>query len=319
MHQSIDIPGYKSLDTPGNASVALSSEKRFNPRENGEPLRVLSEDDWTFWRENGYVIVHDAVPPENIRAVVDLLWEFQEMDRNDPETWYHNPAREIRMVELKNSGMVEVYNHQALWNNRQYPRVYDAFVDIWGTEKLWVTIDRANLNVPIREGHEFKGFIHWDIDTSLDPLPVNVQGVLSLNDQTSEMGGFQCVPELYRQFKEWVVTQPEDRDPFKPDVSGFEIVKVETKAGDLLIWDSMLAHGIRPNHSDRPRMAQYISMSPAQEDDDVLREWRIRSWRDRVAPDGYAFPGDPRGWEQSRYDRAKLTELGERLLGLKAW
>jgi len=24
-----------------------------------------------------------------------------------------------------------------------------------------------------------------------------------------------------------------------------------------------------------------------------------RSWRDRIAPEGYAFPGDPRGWEQT--------------------
>jgi len=215
--------------------------------------------------------------------------------------------------------MVEVYQHQVLWNNRQYPRVYDAFVDIWGTESLWVTVDRANLNVPLREGHTFMGFIHWDVDTSLDPLPVNVQGVLSLNDQAREMGGFQCVPELYRTFHDWVKKQPQDRDPFMPDVSGFNIEKIETKAGDLLIWDSMLAHGIRPNYSDRPRMAQYISMTPAEEENDDLREWRVRSWRDRVAPEGYAFPGDPRNWEQTRYPPAELSELGRKLLGLERW
>lgn len=304
---------------PGNPSVARTSEQRFNPRTKGEPLRVLSEDDWHFWAENGYVIVPNAVPKGNLFAVADLLWEFQEMNRDDPGTWYRDPLRDIEMVELKHSGMVEVYNHQALWDNRQYPRVYDAFVDIWGTEKLWVTIDRANLNVPNRPGHEFSGFIHWDVDTSLDPLPVNVQGVLSINDTTAEMGGFQCVPELYRTFREWVRTQPADRDPFMPDITGFDIVKVETKAGDLLIWDSMLAHGIRPNRSDKPRMAQYISMMPAQEDNEELRQWRIASWRDRLPPEGYAFPGDPRNWEQTRYERAVLTELGEKLLGLKQW
>ncbi len=60
-------------------------------------------------------------------------------------------------------------------------RVYYAFVDIWGTEKLWVTIDRANLNFPMRPGHEYKGFIHWDYDP--ETRPVNVQGVLALADQ----------------------------------------------------------------------------------------------------------------------------------------
>ena len=181
-----------------------------------------------------------------------------------------------------------------------------------------MSIDRCNLNFPVRKD-EFKGFIHWDIDTSDPERNNNVQGVLSLSDTTSQTGGFQCVPDLFKNFEEWVKTQPEDRDPFKPDVTGFEVEQIETRAGDLLIWNSMLAHGIRPNRSDVPRIAQYIAMTPAQEDNQELREWRIKSWRDRIPPEGYAFPGDPRNWEQEKYDRAELSELGEKLLGLKDW
>ena len=84
-----------------------------------------------------------------------------------------------------------------LWDNRQSPRVYDAFVDIWDRSDLWVAIDLANLNTPNREGRTFTGFIHWDMDTSLTPLPIGVQGVLSLVDADKEIGGFQCVPELF--------------------------------------------------------------------------------------------------------------------------
>ena len=306
-------------EQPGNATVSYETVKQLNERPYNEPLRVLSEEDWAFWKENGYVIIPNAVPQENVKAVVDLLWEFEEKDPEDPETWYTPPLREIRMTELKNSGMVEVYNHQALWNNRQYPRVYNAFVDIWGTEKLWVSIDRANLNVPVREENEFEGFIHWDINTSLDPKPVNVQGVLALSETDDQTGGFQCVPEIYRNFDEWVKTQPEDRDPFKPDITGYEPTKVNMKPGDQLIFNSALPHGIRPNHSNRPRLAQYLSMTPAEEENEELREWRINSWRNRIAPEGYAFPGDPRNWEQERYETAKLTELGKKLLGLKSW
>jgi hypothetical protein len=105
------------------------------------------------------------------------------------------------MKELVNSGMVDLYNHQHLWDNRQHPKVYDIFADIWGTEKLWVSIDRCNLNFPVSEG-EFKGFIHWDIDTSDPDRMNNVQSVLSLSDTTTETGGFQCVPELFRNFNE---------------------------------------------------------------------------------------------------------------------
>ena len=130
------------------------------------------------------------------------------------------------------------------------PRVYDAFVDIWDREDLWVTIDRANLNPPKKVKGNPNGFIHWDVDTSMRPLPIGVQGVLSLLKQDGEVGGFQCVPELFSDFDEWVETQPADRDPMHPDTTGLKIVNVEMEPGDLLIFNSLLAHGVRPNHSD---------------------------------------------------------------------
>ncbi|KSU80336.1 Phytanoyl-CoA dioxygenase (PhyH) [Fictibacillus enclensis] len=290
-----------------------------NERKNNEPLRVLSEDDWSFWKENGYVIVRDAVPKDHLERLVNLIWDFEEKDPQDSSTWYKPARREIQMEELKNTGMVELYNHQYLWDNRMFPKVYEAFTDIWGTEKLWASIDRCNLNLPMKPGHEYNSFIHWDVDTSLDPIPVNVQGVLSLVDTDVDMGGFQCIPELYRDFNEWVKKQPEDRDPHKPDTTGYTPTKVVTKAGDLLIFYSMQPHGIRPNYSDKPRLAQYISMFPAQEGNDQLRETRIQSWKERIPPTGKAFPGDPRNLEHQKYETAQLTELGEKLLGLKKW
>ncbi|MCP9235906.1 phytanoyl-CoA dioxygenase family protein [Lewinella sp. JB7] len=308
-------------DIPGNPSTAKSSSVKLRTEAAPDSLRVLTPEQWTFWRESGYVIVKQAVPREQALRTVDFLWEFEDKDPDDQTTWYTAPRAEMKMKELVGTGMVEVYNHQTLWNNRQTPRVYDAFVDIWGTEKLWVTIDRANLNFPIRPGFEYQGFIHWDYDP--ETKPQNVQGVLALADQTDpNMGGFQCIPWLYRHYDSWKLTQPTDRDPFKPDITGLEdkIVKVPLEAGDLLIFNSSEPHGIRPNRSeDRVRIAQYIAMAPAQEEDEALREWRITSWKERKAPEGYAFPGDPRNYEQTRYECAELSELGERLLGLKSW
>jgi hypothetical protein len=313
------LPDNAHADVPGNPSTAATSPVRLRERADPATLRVLSAEDWAFWRREGYVVVKRAVPPEQLERLAALLWEFEEKDPNDPATWYAPPRAEIQMKELTNSGMVELYNHQYLWDNRQHPRVHAAFADIWGTERLWVTIDRANLNLPVRPDFEFKGFIHWDYDP--ETRPQNVQGVLALADQTDpEMGGFQCVPELFRTYDAWAPTQPADRDRFKPDVTGFEIVKVPMEAGDLLIFNSSLAHGIRPNRSNgKVRLAQYISMMPAQEANEALRQWRIASWRDRIPPEGYAFPGDPRRWEQTRHERAVLTELGEKLLGLCSW
>ena len=281
-------------------------------------MPVLSQEDLAFWRDNGYVIVRKAVPKENVDAVVDTIWEFMEMDRYDPDSWYRPPPSKYGMVELNKAGMVELYQHQSLWNNRQNPRVHGAFTDIWETEKLWVTIDRVNLNPPALADWDFKGFVHWDIDTSLRPLPFGVQGVLSLVDVTAEQGGLQVVPGFHRQFEDWVKTQPVDRNPRQPDISGFELIGVEMNAGDLVIWHSLLPHGTGRNSSTHPRLAQYISMFPAR-DDAALREERITTWRDRTPRTGLAFPGDPRRWEIEQGTTAELTPLGEKLLGLKSW
>lgn len=282
-------------------------------------MKQLTEAQWKFWKENGYVIVSDSVPRENLQATVDAVYEFMEMDPDDPESWYRRPDLENGLPELNKSGMIELYHHQALWNNRQHPRVYGAFADIWETEKLWVKIDRANLNPPRRQDWDFRGFIHWDIDTSLKPVPFEVQGLIALTDTSQEQGGFQCVPGFHRRFPEWVRTQPSDRDPFRPDTSGMEIQKIEMKAGDLLIWNSLLPHGTSANLSNRPRLAQYITMFPAQPEDSELRRWRIRAWQECLKPEGPAFPGDPRDLERKNCRPAELTELGRKLLGLDPW
>ena len=308
-------------DIPGNPSVSNSSNQKLNDRSNGKPLRILSEEDWRFWMHNGYIVIKNAIPKDQAKATADFIWEFDEKDQNDPSTWYAKPRAEMQMKELAGTGMVEAYNHQTLWNNRQMQKVYDAFVDVWGTEKLWVTIDRVNLNFPQRPGEEKEGFIHWDYDP--ETRPQNVQGVIALADQMDEnMGGFQCIPWLCRNYDAWKLTQPDDRDHFKPNLDTLrnKLVKVVMEAGDLLIFNSTEPHGIRPNRSDnKVRIAQYISMMPAEEENPELRDWRVNSWKNRIAPEGYAFPGDPRNWEQEKHKTAELSELGKKLLGLNNW
>lgn len=277
-------------------------------------MPVLSEQNRAFWEENGYVIVHQAVPQANLDAVIDAIWTFLGMDPNGPDDWYREPHRK--------GGMVELYQHQALWSNRQDPRVHQAFTEIWRTEKLWVSMDRANMKPPARPDKpewDHPGMIHWDLDTSARPIPFKVQGVLYLTDTAENQGGFQCVPGFHRQFEEWVKTQPADRHPHLPDMTGLTEKRIPGQAGDLLIWHSLLPHGNGRNTSDRPRLAQYITMSPADAKNEEARQHRIRMWRDRLSPTGAAFPGDPRGLEQHYGKTADLTALGKKLLGLELW
>lgn len=310
-------------DGHGNHPGAGSSATPLQAIDKRRPLRVLSEADWQHWTRKGYVIVRNAVSAAEADAVVEMLWRFQEMDPHDPATWYRPQLREHRMTELNNTGMVEVYNHQSLWDTRQNRRIYDAFVDIWDREDLWVAIDRANLNPPnkaARAAGRKDGFIHFDVDVSQRPLPIAAQGVLSLAAQDDEVGGFQCVPGIFAEIEQWWARQPEGANPFKPDIGEHRIENVSLEKGDLLIFNSLLAHGVRPNRSeDRVRLAQYISMFPADFDNQPLRQARIHTWAAQTHPLGDPFPGDPREYERCHFARAELSQHGRRLLGLEPW
>jgi ectoine hydroxylase-related dioxygenase (phytanoyl-CoA dioxygenase family) len=277
-------------------------------------MPVLSAADHAFFEENGYVIVPNAVPRENLDAVIAAIWGFLGMDPNDPEDWYRPPHR--------TGGMVEMYQHQALWDNRQYPRVYEAFREIMGADALWVSMDRACMKPPSHPDHpdyDHKGFLHWDADVTQVPRRFGVQGVLYLTDTAEDQGGFQCIPGIHRRVDELLEHQPPGADPRRPDLSGLTPRPIPGKAGDLLIWHRLLLHGNGHNVSHRPRLAQYISMSRTRQADEELRQKRIRMWRERLHPDGRAFPGDPRRVEELQGKTAELTPLGRRLLGLDLW
>ncbi|MFE6685009.1 phytanoyl-CoA dioxygenase family protein [Streptomyces sp. NPDC057743] len=297
-------------------------------------LRVLSEADFAFWQTYGYVVVKEAIPPSAAGQLLDFAWDFQGLDPARPDTWYQDrPFRSDLDRELHIYGFVEAYHHQYLWDSRQTQRVYDAFVDVWDCPELWVTLDRLNLNPPNIHNRDraliaptARGFdieLHWDIDTTLGVPPQRVQGIIALNDTRPDCGGFQCAPELFRRFDQWKARQPADRDPLRPafDRDELPVIRPELAAGDLLIWNGLLAHGVAANTSrDGVRAVQYLSMMPALEEHQALRTSRIDSWRHRRTPDWNAtLVGDARRHESLRYGPAVLDGLGARLLGLDSW
>ncbi len=266
--------------------------------------------------EKGYVVVPNVLPRENLEAVLSDIWAHTGANPDDRESWYQ-PER------IRYAGMIEMYHYQSMWNNRQHLAVHQVFSDIFGTEKLWVSLDRANLKPPADPRYpNFNptGFVHWDTAIEKYPdIPFHVQGVLALTDTDESMGGFICVPELYRDLPEWLARRPEDQKANnKPDLTGYSVTRIPAKAGDMIIWHVLLPHGNGHNDSDWPRLAQYITMSPAREQDTVQREQRINCWRTNTPPPSRYFPGDPRKIEEQR-EPAQLTPLGRKLIGLDSW
>ena len=286
-------------------------------------MALITAEDRAFFEENGYVKIQNVVPEDNCNAAVDAIWECLGQDPDDPQTWYQPPQGMDEHWSARSGGMVELTHHQSLWDNRQYPDVYQAFAELLGEERLWVSMDRVNMTPPRHPDYPElnRSFIHWDTDPSgfsnitvqssgTERVPYGVQGVLYLDDIAKNQGTFQCVPSVYRDIESWA-DSPRSLD--ESDLED-EIVKVPGEQGDLVIWNKLLAHGNSENTAENPRFAQYITMSPADFMDQNSRRNRIETWKNLDT-----FGDEPRGWEKENLDPAELTPLGRKLLGLDPW
>jgi hypothetical protein len=258
------------LETAGRPDPLLVD--RFNAVVTGDPYPdaarrwlasvdamedVLSPEDMSFWRENGFVVLHDAVEPRDRERAVAMIWREVNGDPEDPDTWYRGKTRKT---------MLQIFQDPALSAMRRSARVHKAFAQIWGTPDLIVSTDRCGFSAPLRAGETSKSPpMHWDFDFRY-PERLATQGILYLTDTREDQGAFSVVPGFHHRLKEWLEGLPEGADPNAQDLEALGPHPIAGRAGDLIIWHGALPHGSRPNHHDRPRIVHYMNMYPARLD-----------------------------------------------------
>ncbi|MEZ4451678.1 MAG: phytanoyl-CoA dioxygenase family protein [Nannocystaceae bacterium] len=303
------------------------------------PLSSAHERAFADLDERGYGVFHGVVTPPQADRTVDEIKGFlaaeYAIDFRDPTTWgsrgFHRP------------GFVEVYNRPTMWENRQDPGLYAIFARVLGTERLWVTLDRAGFKRPgkIYEGDlrprlvdkpEWgKGLdVHTDVNPWHLPSERRVQGILALGDTTEDQGGFACVPGFHREIEAWAAAHPEWAAP--PEKAFVRIrdqamirerlTPIPMKKGDLLVFDSRLPHGSTRNETVRWRVCQYITLVPAIPANQSLQANALRGWATGERPTRY--PGGSHtvdaGPERERCGTPPpLTPLGARLVGIEPW
>ena len=164
-------------------------------------MELLTQAHRDHFDEYGYMVIEDAVPVDLCAAVVDAIFAFLEMDPDDPGSWYRAPHK-------PGAGMVEMYQHQAMWNVYQHPPIHRIYSQVYGTERIWVHPDRVNMKPPRHPDHpewDHKGMYHWDADTSKLPVSFGTQGVLFLTDTADDQGSFVCWPGAHKS-----LIDPED-------------------------------------------------------------------------------------------------------------
>ena len=221
-----------------------------------EDEAVLSEEDLAFFEQHGYVIVHDAVPEADRVAAEQVIWEALDATPDDPDSWYTSGW------ELRRKVMVELYRHPALEATRSASRIRRAYAQLWQTDALCYTTDRAGFSLPERHDYQFSGpYLHWDVHFMI-PMPFSLQGILYLTDTPAEQGAFQCVPGFHHRMDKWLASLPPDADPNIQAQNSLEPQPIAGRAGDLIIWHHCLPHGPTPNRGSKPRIVQYVTMYP---------------------------------------------------------
>ncbi|MBO0881391.1 MAG: phytanoyl-CoA dioxygenase family protein [Mycobacterium sp.] len=284
---------------------------------------------------NGYVVVPAAVPKALTAAVVADIEDHFGRSVADPQPWYGDPeVPPLGFVTDDGEFTPRMFHYPSMWAVREHPAVHAAFAEILGTEALWVSIANVCVKLPVHPDHPDyggNGFIHFDrlrwslsnpdepIDQSKNPdTDLFVSGVVALTDTTAEMGGFQCVPGIYRRLDDWLAEQPDEWNPRDPNLSGYEITPIPLHAGDLCIWTTRLPHGNGNNTSSAIRLAQYVTMNPAPltfSNYDARRASRIEAWQTRSPQ------GRPAGYHSRELSLPPppLSDLGRKLLGLDEW
>jgi hypothetical protein len=212
---------------------------------------VLTPEDISFWETHGYVIIKNAVSPQDCAASRKAIMNYLEMDEADATTWY-------KESDTMQGIMVALYRNAAIDKNRNSPVIKRAFEQLWNRTDLIVTTDKCGFNPPETESFKYRGIgLHWDVSLAT-PIPFGTQGILYLTDTAAHQGALTVVPGFHNKIENWLKELPENVNPREADLSIFNPIPIVANAGDFIIWNHKLPHGSSPNKAGLPRIVQYI-------------------------------------------------------------
>jgi hypothetical protein len=213
---------------------------------------VLGAQELAAWDRDGIVVLRGAITRAEAGLIADHLWTIVDATPDDPAGWY---------APRTNGIMVQHFQHPAMDVPRRSPRLHKAFAQLHGHADLIASVDRLSFNPPVTSRYTFPGpHLHWD--TSLaPPMPFETQGILYLTDTAADQGALQVVPGFQHRLADGWLESLDGANPRAVDLSG-EAVAVPGEAGDLVIWRQEIPHGASANTSNRPRLAQYVTMYP---------------------------------------------------------
>lgn len=213
----------------------------------------LTDEQIAFYRENGFIQLHNVLSAEELQLVRNALEDANKLSL-DPthHTSQLNPEYEKVFVQKVNLWRV----HEGI---RQYTlswRLADIARRLAGFDAVRLWHDQALIKMP---GDSKETAWHQD----LPYWPMNEPGALScwmaLDDVTPENGCMQFIPgsHLWGIFEPIVLTGPQDLFALVPDADkrDFTPFVAAMPAGSCTFHDGRTFHYAGANRTDKPRRA----------------------------------------------------------------
>lgn len=225
---------------------------------------MLREEQREFYKENGYLLVEDAVTPGQLARLREITHRFIEASREVAESndvydldAGHGPESP-RLTRIKVPHRQDPY----FWDVLRNSRMTETLTDILGPD---TTIMTSKLNTKAPGGGRA---VEWHQDwafyphTNDDLLALG----LMLEDVTLENGPLMVIPGSHRgpvlsHHANGVfcgAINPDD-PLFDPE----QAVTLTGKAGSMTVHHVRILHGSAPNLSDRMRMILFYEVAKA--------------------------------------------------------
>ena len=216
---------------------------------------MISEQDISFYRDQGYLLVEDVLPEEEVSALRRVIDEWVERSRSvsvnddfhDLEDSHTTAVPRVRRFKDPDLHHPEFH---ALTSN---PAVVQALEALWGG--AGVRFDKSKLNMKLDSGG---AAVEWHQDWAFYPHTNDDLAAVGfmIDDMTLENGPMMVIPGSHRGpvyshhadgvFCGAVSVGDEGIDTGKA-------VKLTGKAGSITIHHVRMLHASAPNNSNRPR------------------------------------------------------------------
>jgi ectoine hydroxylase-related dioxygenase (phytanoyl-CoA dioxygenase family) len=226
---------------------------------------MLSRDQIGYYRENGYLLVEDAVTPDRLQALRRVTYELIERSRAvmESDEVYdldegHAPDRP-RLTRIK----LPHKRHPIFWETLKSPRIVGLLQDLLGPDVLLQT-SKLNTKAPgggaAVEWHQDWAFYPHSNDDLL-ALGLMLEDVDLENGPLMVIPGSHKGPILSHHNAEGIfcgAIAPDD-PLFRPE----RAVTLTGRAGSMTVHHARTLHGSAPNMSDRARLILFYECTAA--------------------------------------------------------